>query len=133
MTTPLQRFPDAQRLLIDALVVLVPSVDRTGAETPANLADVLPFIRVRRAGGRRDLITDRATVDIDVFAASYTAGELLAERVALYLCGPPPPVAVFDRIECLIAPQELPWGDGRGVHRFGTTYSVSSRRRAFQV
>lgn len=126
MTSPFRRFPDVQRLLVDELETLAGD-GRTAIETPTNLADVLPFVRVLRVGGFSDRINDRATVDIDVFAATYGAAELLAERVRQHLVGPPPPVTLFDRIDCEIAPRELPWGDGT-VRRWNATYLVTSRR-----
>lgn len=133
MTTPFERFPDVQRLLVDALVVLVPGQAHTGIETPADLEQVLPFIRVRRNGGARDRFSDRATVDVDVFAATYREAELLAERVAQLLCGPPPPVAVFDAVEVANPPQELPWNELRTTRRFGAAYWVITRRRTVLV
>lgn len=140
MTTPFYAFPEVQRVLADALAVLVPTINNSGTETPDNLEDMLPFIRVRRNGGTRDQLNDNATVDVDVFAATYVAAEALAEKISQYLCGPPPPVAQFDRIDAINPPEELPWGgDGRNVagrhygphavRRMGATYAVVSRRR----
>ncbi len=126
MTSPFRRFPDVQRLLVDELEALA-GADRTGIETPTNLGDVLPFVRILRIGGFSDRLNDRSTVDVDVFASTYSAGELLAEQIRQHLVGPPPPVTVFDRIDCEIAPRELPWGDGT-VRRWNATYAVTSRR-----
>lgn len=131
MTTPLYRFLDVQAVLVDELEALV-GTGHTGVETPANLADVLPFVRIRRTGGPSDRLNDYASIDIDVFAALYTAAELLAERVRQHLCGPPPPVSTLDRIDCDIGPRELPWGDGT-VRRWGASYSVVSRRHTVLV
>lgn len=140
MTAPVRGFPEVQRVLADALAVFVPSINQSGTETPGNLEQMTPFIRVRRNGGLRDQLNEHATVDIDVFALTYVEAEALAEKVSQFLCGPPPPVAQFDRIECLRPPEELPWGgDGRNVgarhygphqvRRMGAVYSVTSRRR----
>lgn len=131
MTSPFRGFPDVQRLLVDELEALT-GAGRTAIETPPDLAAALPFVRVLRVGGGSDRINDRASVDVDVFAATYVAGELLAERVRQHLVGPPPPVAVFDRIDCEIAPRELPWGDGT-VRRWNATYLVTSRRHVRSV
>lgn len=131
MTSPFRRYPDVQRLLVDELEALT-GAGHTGIETPVNLADVLPFVRVLRIGGFSDRLNDRATVDVDVFAASYSAGELLAEQVRQHLVGPPPPVVLLDRVDCEIAPRELPWGDGT-VRRWNATYLVTARRHLTYV
>lgn len=131
MTSPFRRYPDVQRLLVDELEGLA-GAGRTGIETPVNLADVLPFVRVMRVGGFSDRLNDRATVDVDVFSSTYTAGELLAERVRQHLVGPPPPVVLLDRVDCEIAPRELPWGDGT-VRRWNATYLVTSRRHLTHI
>lgn len=131
MTTPFQRFPDVQRLLVAELEALAGD-GRTGIETPGDLADRLPFVRVLRVGGFSDRLNDRASVDVDVFAATYTAGELLAEQVRQHLVGPPPPVGALDRVDVEVAPRELPWGDGT-VRRWNATYTVIARRRTVLI
>lgn len=120
------RFPDVQRVLVDALTVFV-AADRTDIETPEDLQVRLPFVRVVRTGGGRNRLNDLATVEIDVFAGTYAQGEPLAESISQWLCGPPPPISVFDRVVCAVAPRELPWGDVN-VRRFGATYQVVARR-----
>lgn len=127
MTAPFFRFPDVQRVLVAELEALAGD-GHTAIETPADLAERLPFVRVLRSGGYSDRIADHAVVDIDVFAASYTAVELLAEQIRQHLVGPPPPVGALDRVEVEVAPRELPWGDGT-VRRFGATYRTHARRR----
>lgn len=136
MTGPFNVFPNVQRLLVVALEALVPSPEHTGIETPDDLTDPaagrMPFIRVLKGGGSRDHLNDEAIVDIDVFASTYTQAEALAEKVSAYLCGPPPPVAQFDRVDCDNPPQEFPWeddGSATPVRRFGASYTVVTRRR----
>lgn len=127
MTGPLQRFPDVQAALVTLLESLA-GAGRTGIETPGNLQDVLPFVRVIRRGGTSDRINDHATVEVDVFDLTYKGAELLAERVREYLtgerlrAGP----AVIDRVTCERAPAEVPWGPG--VRRFNAAYRLVSRR-----
>jgi hypothetical protein len=127
LTGPIWRFPKVQRVLVAELPAIV-GAGRVAARTPPNLADVLPFVRVMRVGGGRDRINDLPTVDVDVFAATFTAAEALAEDIDAWLVGPPPAPRVFDRVEVEIAPRELPWGDGT-VRRFNATYRIVSRRR----
>lgn len=131
VTAPLigRRFPDVTRLLVTALEVWVDGdPTRTGPETPDDLQTRLPFIRAYRAGGGRDRLNDAPTVAIDVFAGSYSQAESLAEDIAQWLCGPPPPLAELDRVECDVAPRQLPWGDER-IFRFQAQYTAVTRRR----
>ncbi|MBF9135324.1 hypothetical protein I0C86_41475 [Plantactinospora sp. S1510] len=127
MTAPLRRFPDVQRVLVTLLEPLA-GVGRTGIETPGDLQSKLPFVRVIRTGGPSTRTSDYATVDVDVFAASYAAAEPLAERIRQYLTGPPlsSGAAVLDRITCESAAAELPWAPG--IRRLSATYRVTARR-----
>jgi hypothetical protein len=126
VTTPILRFPDVQRLLVDDLVA-AELAEHAGVETPADFTGKLPFIRVLRIGGGSDRLNDSAAVDVDVFHTTYSAGELLAEQIRQYLCGPPPPIPLLDRCVCELAPRELPWGDGT-VRRWHTSYQIVARR-----
>lgn len=128
MTQPWRRFPDVQAALVALLEQLAGGAQHTGIETPENLQDVMPFIRVRRVAGASDQLHDYADVDVDVFAAEYRQAEPLAERVRQFLTGPKHRVGdvVLDRIVCQSAPVELPWAPG--VRRIGATYLVVSRR-----
>lgn len=121
------RFPDVVRLLVTALEGLH-DPDRTGPETPDNLQDLLPFIRVQRIGGSRDRLNDFPTVAVDVFAGTYTAAEALAEDVDQWITGPPPPLPELDRAIHDVAPRRLPWGDER-IFRFQSQYTIVARRR----
>ncbi len=123
------RFPDVQRLLIDALVGLAGGDEHTGIETPVDLADRLPFVRCRRIGGPSDRLNDFPRIEIDVFAATYSAAENLAETIRQWLCGPPPPLPALDHAECDIGPRELPWGDGSSIRRWSAEYQITARRR----
>jgi hypothetical protein len=130
VTAPIiaRRFPDVTRILVAALEVWVDGdSSRTGPETPDDLQARLPFIRAVRIGGSRDRLSDFPTVSIDVFAGSYTAAETLAEDIDQWLAGPPPPIAVFDRVERDLAPRRLPWGD-ETLFRWQAQYTVVTRR-----
>ncbi|MBQ1047854.1 hypothetical protein KBX50_05195 [Micromonospora sp. C51] len=131
MTAPWSRFPDVQRALATLLEPLAGGAGHTGAQTPDDLQQVLPFIRITRRGGGSDRLNDYASVEVDVFADQYggdDGAEALAERVRQFLTGAPravPPV-VFDRITCVSGPTERPWAPE--VRRFGAAYLVVSRR-----
>lgn len=127
MTVAWRRFPDVQALLMDLFADLVGD-EHVAITSPADLYGRLPFIRVRRFSGTSDRLNDYAAVDVDVFAPDYAAADTLAEQVHQMLLGPPPPVAVFDRIDVLSAPRELEWGDPAVVRRFSATYRITSRR-----
>ena len=128
MSSPTRLFPDAVRVLVDDLTALAGD-GHTGAQTPADLAGTLPFIRVTRFGGGADHVSDYPMVDVDVFAATYAAAQQLAEQVRARIVGPPPAAALLDRVVCEQGPHELPWGDDSTVRRFGATYRVTTRRR----
>lgn len=123
-----RRFPDVTRILVTALEVWVDDdPTRTGPETPTDLQARMPFIRAYRIGGGRERLSDYPTVAVDVFASDYSTAEALAEDIAQWLCGPPPPIDVFDRVDPDVAPRRLPWGDER-VFRFQAQYTVVTRR-----
>lgn len=122
------RFPDVQKVLVATLQPLAGGVTHTGTATPPNLAEVLPFVRVRRVDGPRDRVNDYAQVEVDVFAAAYAAGEPLAEAIAQFLSTARAVSPLLDRIECDTAFRELPHGNGV-VRRWGATFTVVSRRR----
>lgn len=128
MPGPTRRFPDVQKLLVFGLEPLT-GANRTATETPEDLESRLPFVRVMRTGGFRDRLNDSPTVDIDVFAATYTAAESLAEQIAEFLIGPPSGIREFDRVTCEVAPRELPWAEDNNVRRWAATYRVVTRRR----
>ena len=124
---PARRFPDVQVLLIEVLTPFV-GVDRVALQTPADLAQRLPFIRVARTGGYSDRLCDYARVDIDVFHRTYADGERLAARVHEYLTGQRLRAGngLVDRVGVDVAPVELPWASG--VRRFTGRYLLVSRR-----
>lgn len=125
---PTLRFPDVQRLLLDGLEGIVGS-GHVAIETPDDLEEQMPFVRVRRGGGHSDHVTDYPTVDIDVFAALYPTAQGLAEDIRDWLVGPPPPIPRIDHAQCTAAPQELPWDAQSPVRRIGATYRLQTRRQ----
>lgn len=123
------RFPHVQKLLVLLLEEMAGGADRTGTETPDDLQDHLPFVRVRRITGDSTWLNDHPVVEVDVFATTQEAAWRLAEDIRDFIVGPPPPHPLFDRIDCEQGPRELPWADPR-VRRWGADYRVTSRRRA---
>jgi hypothetical protein len=122
-------FLDVEALLLGYLETLVSSTDQVNTETPADFGGLLPFIRAYRFSGQTDRLTDFADVQVDVFAELRSTGLSLARTIRDQLIGPPPPVAVFDRVDCNVAPVELEWADDKVVRRWGATYRIVTRRR----
>ena len=120
-------FPDIQRVLV-TLARTVEGVAAAGTETPADLQQRLPFVRVARIGGPRTSTLDSPTVDVDVFASTYAVGQSLAGRVSdLFLSAPHVAGgALIDTAASITGPVEVPWADP-GVRRFLATYRFTLR------
>lgn len=128
MTQPLVQwvFPDVQVLLVGALGVWV-GEDNVDTETPEDLQDNLPFIRVERLGGGRDQLSDAPSIEVQVYASTYAEASRLAEHICQWLCGPPPPLPQIDKATCTSAPVEIPYGDVR-IRRLVASYQLTTRR-----
>lgn len=121
------RFPDVERVLKELLNGM--ATGGAGIETPANLQDRLPFIRIRNLGGPNDGITTYPTVDIDVFSSTRDTGYGLAEDIHQLLLTQHNRTASgqIDFVETEVSPVEMPWADDN-VRRFFATYRLSLRR-----
>ncbi|MGH3437086.1 MAG: hypothetical protein ACRDRL_28980 [Sciscionella sp.] len=74
--------PHVETVLHDWLAPAFPAA-RVCTETPADLADVLPCLRVVGIGGSGDAYGfDSPHVDVDVFAATRSAARDLAQQVS---------------------------------------------------
>ncbi|MFD3952177.1 hypothetical protein ACFWRC_19400 [Streptomyces albidoflavus] len=119
--------------MADVEQVLAPWLEATlgvfsAAETPDDLEQQLPMIRVERVGGRDDRFAQHPRVAVDVFAATADEARALAERVRealLFLAGPVGP-AVVRSVTCSSGSSRLPWATPE-IHRRGATYTVSLR------
>lgn len=112
------------------------------ARTPKNLQDTLPFVRVTKPSGSDDRITDRATIDVDVFAGTRVEALRIANVIREHLTSQPhraqipEGVMVLDRARTLISPFEppppSPTSDGTvmdpNIRRVAASYSISARR-----
>lgn len=125
---PWRRFPDIHVLLIEVLTPFV-GVDRVGTQTPADLGQRLPFIRVNRTGGYSDRLGDYARVDIDTFHRTYVDAERLTARVHEHLITGRLRASNgrVDRVGVDLAPIEAPWATS-GVRRFTARYLLVCRR-----
>lgn len=104
---------------------------RVVTETPADLQDQVPLLRVVRFGGSDDELTlDVARVDVDAFAIGRDAARQLGEdaRTALRLKAPGQTVAggFIAAVRTESAPSWTPWDD-TDLRRFTSTYAVSIR------
>lgn len=130
MTDP-QPFPAVDDLVLELLADLVAD-GHAGTVTPADLADVLPYIRVTVHGGKDDGVTDHARIDVDTFDATYAGARTLAEQVRQRLSTRRAPHVltggVIDRAVTLNRPQEVLWADNGELRRVTAAYTVDTRR-----
>jgi hypothetical protein len=101
-----------------------------GAETPPDLENRLPFVRVERIGGPDERFSAHPRIAVDVFAATADEARTLAGRVSgllLFLRGPvggPVEGAVIRNVRCDAGPSRQPWSNP-AIYRRGATYTVS--------
>ena len=103
---------------------------RAATSTPANLETLPGFVRVSRAPGGDDGITDAPTVDIEAFAPKRSDARDLAEEVREVihnLQGRRASGLLFDTAETNVAPH---WVDFRNpaVHRYVALYRFRYRK-----
>lgn len=130
-------FPDIELAMIQLVqgsneVFATPAdeVARVATSTPPNLAAYLPFARVGLLDGRDDGVTDRAVVDVDVFAATREQARSLAEAFRTKInsrAAHRVNDVILDAVRTESRPRSLPVGVD-GVWRFGATYNVAARR-----
>ena len=122
-------YADAEAVLVTALAAHFTSA-RVCTETPDNLADVLPCIRVTRfAGGADEVYTfDNPNVDFDCYAATRAAASTLAYEVRSYVRSTLPGTTVsgafIARAQDILGPHWTPY-DNTSLRRF--TYSAAIR------
>lgn len=102
--------------------------ERTLTDLPANLGDVLPVVRIQRAGGGDDGIRlDRAFVDVDAYAATRQAASALMSRARSLLLtelrGTVTAAAIFTSARTVSAPAWRPY-ENPGLRRFGATFEI---------
>ncbi|GAA0423857.1 hypothetical protein [Streptomyces luteireticuli] len=119
-------WPDAEAVLVAWLASALGV--RVCTDTPADLAEVLPLLRVRRIGGTDDgFRIDHALVDVDAFGPSRVDASALAARTRAALLdllpGSTAAGAVVTAAGTVSAPARRPW-ENPNVHRFGATYTL---------
>lgn len=122
--TAMTSWPDVESVLVAGLG----SYGTCGTETPPDLQNHLPFVRIKRRGGTNDQFSDYARVDIDVFAETRAVGVPLTEEIRQYLLDGWA-LRQFDWVVTESGPQELPWDDPN-VRRWVSTYRITARRTA---
>jgi hypothetical protein len=135
MSSPAPVLPDYVLAVMDLLAPegseLSIGVD---APTPGTAA-TLPAAQVYQADGAADQTGGYAVIDVHSFARTYGDTSALARSLDATLMGYPHVVSsngsavLFDRVECLSIPSEIPWLEDNSIRRFRATYSVSFRRR----
>lgn len=98
------------------------------AETPPDLEERLPAIRVERIGGADQRFGQHPRVAVDVFATTADEARMLANGVrdALLLLSGPVGEAIIRSVRCDSGPSRQPWAND-AIHRRGATYTVSLR------
>lgn len=128
MTHPIERdFPNIERLLAALFADDLGGADHVGSETPDNLEQVLPFLRVIRVGGPRTHQFDYPVAELDLFDVDEATGAPRASRLMNRLLGKPPPHPSLDLVTAEPAFRELPWGDSDSVRRWGATCFFETR------
>jgi hypothetical protein len=120
-------FPNIERLLASLFAPIVGGEDHVGSETPDDLEERLPFVRVYRADGHRTHLFDYPIVDVDYFDVDEQTGAPRASRLANLLLRKPPPHPSIDLVTCEPSFRELPWGDNENVRRWGATFAFETR------
>ncbi|GGY88546.1 hypothetical protein CP967_31115 [Streptomyces nitrosporeus] len=100
----------------------------SASETPADLEDSLPMIRVERGGGGDGRFSLHPQVYVDVFAATADEARTLSNSVrdALVFLRGPVNGAVVREVRCDAGPSRQPWAN-ETIYRRGATYTVSLR------
>ncbi len=128
-------YAEAEAVLVTALAAGFPDA-LVCTETPSNLADELPCIRITRfAGGADSVYTfDNPQVDFDCYAATRAAARTLAYAVRTYiratLPGTTADSAFIARTQDILGPHWTPY-DNTSLRRY--TYSAALRLHALGV
>jgi hypothetical protein len=126
----LGRFVNAEKAVIGLLEDLAPG--HIDVETPANLQDLLPFVRVARKGGQSSQLSASPSIDVWVYCERDSrddAVDLAADCEALLLSFPHsiPGVGIIDRVDSEESPNEVPYANSQ-IRLFSSSYKVTVRR-----
>lgn len=122
-------FPDLEVALLDVLAPLVPNTDHLGTDTPSNLDVMLPFLRLDRYGGPWDQVSDRADLDLDVFAATrQQARSLLVAALERLNTEHRSGSTVIDSVTVTVGPARRPWIN-TNIRRWSASLTVTARRQ----
>ncbi|MFD9952474.1 phage tail termination protein [[Kitasatospora] papulosa] len=125
---------DIELAVITGLDTRLQAGVRVTDELPDRLETKLPLVWVQAAGGADDRVTDTATVDVHVFAATRAETWDLTELVrtamhALAATHVPGQKAVIDDVATDQRPALVPYGNP-ALRRSVATYTVATRERA---
>lgn len=123
-----QPFPDVEAAVLDLLEAWYGV--NCGTSTPADLEQIVPFVRVGLVAGADNGVSDYSVVDIDVFTARRQQGYDLAEDIRYRLTVSPRATGlapVIDRVRTETKPFPAPW-ENENVRRRLATYRISARR-----
>lgn len=137
MTAP--GWPNVERLLVAEFTAWQGDLEAeqtftSGGVTPPDLEDHLPFVRVRRAGGVTDDVTDFPFVTVEVYSPTDAVSTDIAELIRRRLVGDFIRNAhgLMDSAECVTPHQELPAAN-EALRRIVTSYRLACRRLPVSV
>jgi hypothetical protein len=118
---------DIEAVLVGWLEDTIEDV-RASTETPADLDERLPWLRVRRVSGPYDgFRLDRPAVDIEVFAATGAEASALALQIQqlmhVQFARAKVGDAVISQVKTLSGPHETPYGNPN-MRRYEASYSL---------
>lgn len=128
-------FPNASRVLLAAFDSWQASLEdrlkfESGTATPADLQDVVPFVRASRIGGDTEEIQDFPVTRIEVWAARLDQAEDIAEEIRFRLIRAGVvhnQYGLLDRTTCVSLHQEVPDEDNPDLRRVMSTYEHACR------
>lgn len=127
----LRSFIDAERGAVFLLADLV-DAGSCAIQTPNDLLDHLPFIKVERIGGQSTRWDDSPRIDVAVYCLRESRGQGVALALACQarLLSFPhaiPDVGVIDSVETDVSPNEVPWANA-AIRLITSSYRVTVRR-----
>lgn len=118
---------DAELLVMEALEGL--TVHEVVTDTPGDLQQQVPLIRVRRLGGGDNRLADQARIVVEVYAATRAQAVAVAEQARARFGQRKirTPSGLIDRVDSEVGPNRLPYDDP-DIRLVQAIYRVTARR-----
>lgn len=111
----------------------LPTAEGWGEYPGIALADRMPYVSVEVVSGEQTFLQDEPLVEVNAFAASWSASESLLNHISLSLMGYPRSVTlgsrrfIVDSCRTIQRPRREDWEDDK-VRRMSAIYQLSIRR-----